>query len=540
MERSSLSGNFWPEDGINQGRERFRSRDVIKNITFEAGDKGSYVNKDRAGKIIILDRNSVNPMVTAIIERGGSLDVEVLRDTKPDQSRGGAILVKFAQLSKMPDDPEAGKAPPPEGAIEIDEERGVVHILDSVVPLNPDLDPARTAYARSRFEGSYTLDKRTVGAIQTIGEAFATGQPCLLEGETAVSKTSAIEFVAAQTGYEVARLNLNGQSDTSELVGKFVPNDEGAQLKFEELLHNFEILSPASQEILTRVKEEGRALTHLEAQKIATNENLRVSDWVWKNGLVVEAMIKGKVLILDEGNLAEAQVLERLNSVLENPGSVTLTENGGLVVRKLSDEEMKQYESGELRGVAPLHPNFRIFMTMNPAEYQGRSVMSPAFKDRWPLYHYVERPSESDYQDMLVHQVYGTQPEFVHEGTKYGGEQTETNFKRLSSKESGFAEEIPRLAKFHVKMEEMARNKAIGRSRREPYIFTRRGLIELVKYLEQKQYMDRKTGEVTTYQDVPDRIFKEAIHRFYINNMVDDDDRKKVADTLRAIGFTGF
>ena len=39
--------------------------------------------------------------------------------------------------------------------------------------------------------------------------------------------------------------------------------------------------------------------------------------WRWQDGLVVQAMKHGWWVLLDEVNLAEPQILERLNSVLE-------------------------------------------------------------------------------------------------------------------------------------------------------------------------------------------------------------------------------
>lgn len=38
------------------------------------------------------------------------------------------------------------------------------------------------------------------------------------------------------------------------------------------------------------------------------------------------------------------------------------------------------------RGGEPIHGDFRIFATMNPAEYAGRSVLSPAYRNRWRAY----------------------------------------------------------------------------------------------------------------------------------------------------------
>ena len=58
--------------------------------------------------------------------------------------------------------------------------------------------------------------------------------------------------------------------------------------------------------------------------------------WKWEDGPVVKAMLEGYWLILDELNLAEASVLEHLNSILERNPSLLLSEyNDRLIVVKI-------------------------------------------------------------------------------------------------------------------------------------------------------------------------------------------------------------
>src|SRR5262249_45468178 len=89
-----------------------------------------------------------------------------------------------------------------------------------------------------------------------------------------------------------------------------------------------------------------------------------VSQWRWQDGPVVTALKRGWWVLLDEVNLAEPQILERLNSVLERDPMLVLTEHD---------------HSAFGPGGQPIHPDFRLFATMNPAEYSGRSVLSPAY-----------------------------------------------------------------------------------------------------------------------------------------------------------------
>jgi midasin len=86
----------------------------------------------------------------------------------------------------------------------------------------------------------------------------------------------------------------------------------------------------------------------------------------WHDGPLVQAMRNGDLLLIDEINLAEDAVLERLNSVLEPERQLVLAEKGGKVVE-----------------VITAHPNFRIVCTMNPGGDVGKKELSPALRNRF-------------------------------------------------------------------------------------------------------------------------------------------------------------
>ena len=88
----------------------------------------------------------------------------------------------------------------------------------------------------------------------------------------------------------------------------------------------------------------------------------------WQDGPLVTAMKEGDMFVLDEINLAEDAVIERLNSVLESGREITLAEKGGLTV---SSEKI----------VA--HPNFKFLATMNPGGDFGKRELSPALRSRF-------------------------------------------------------------------------------------------------------------------------------------------------------------
>jgi MoxR-like ATPase len=477
----------------------------------EVSGKTLFRSSDLSRKMAELEPHSkIRP------KTGVKYDVVVIEDTNPSNPTKGKYVVKIVGEDGVPiaenaPELETSKFPRP---IEIDRERGFVLILETEVPYNPKGGPL---VPRPENFTHFTLDARTLRTLDKIATAVELAQPCLLEGGTAASKTSAIEYMAMVTNREVIRMNMSGQTDTSELIGKYVPNDGSLQIALEEMLRYPESLTPSSREILDRVSHEGRTPTLVEWQKIAANEGLRVPEWIWKDGAVPQAMKEGKWLILDELTLAEPQVRERLNPVLEKNPSLTLTENGG-------------YKIGP-GGQAPVSKGFGMFGTTNPADFTGRNPMSPAEKDRWTSYLYVESPSEADYVAMMHLMVYGEQPEVEIRGQKYQAPHQAPLFLKLN-RLPGMTTFIQNLAKFESMVEGLAEKREIGRSRKEKYVFTRRGLIEFLNFLENKTVISRLTRERVTISDLPNLIALRAIEYFFLDKIVDKTDRTKVENAL--------
>ena len=196
----------------------------------------------------------------------------------------------------------------------------------------------------------------------------------MLEGETATAKTTAILWLAQLARHTAVRVHLSGHTDTGELVGRYVPSTRSGSN------------SPA---------------------------------WEFAEGYIPKALREGWWVILDEVNLAESQVLERLNPVLEMPPTLVLTEHDG---RRFGPN-----------GDTPVSENFRIFGTMNPSEYAGRATLSPAFRDRWGLWGHVSKPSEPELLDMLRHLVTGENPAFVWEGVRWIPQATEPLYPELEN-----------------------------------------------------------------------------------------------------------
>jgi midasin len=100
-------------------------------------------------------------------------------------------------------------------------------------------------------------------------------------------------------------------------------------------------------------------------------------------GTLVRALREGHWLLLDEMNLASAETLERVAAVLEEGGSIALTERG------------------EADALAR-HPDFRIFGAMNPPTDFGKKELPPGIRTRFTELYVEPLSSEEDLQLVVL------------------------------------------------------------------------------------------------------------------------------------------
>ncbi len=524
------------------------SEKIIENVVFVKREMKKdrsvlYLSSDPSGarKIIQLDKSSALP------EEGKPYRVRVILDTKPENLHSGKYFVEIIEpdieadlLQDVPvvsKEQEVRELP---SVVEINEVARRVYIGETPVTMadtRGQLTPSR-----AKFE-YYTLDERTLAVVEFIAQSVQLKQSCLLTGETATSKTSAIEYLASLSGHEVVRMNLAGQTDTSELIGKYVPNDGQLQIQFEQLLKDTTLLSSASREILERITREieetgmSRGLTKLEAERIATNENLAVADWRWQDGKVPEAMKRGAWLILDEVNLADPSVRERLNSVLERSPSLVISEHLGEMISYASPFET---HDGERK--ISIRDGFHVFGTQNPAEYGARKPMSEAEKRRWLRRMSVPLPDADQYLLMLRHMIYGERPTIYSDSEKknikyVGGKQQADRFLKLREIPN-MRDFIQRIAKFHATLAMLASTNQLSRGKKEKEIFTRACLEAFFDYLEEVELVDRswRPPRIVSFKTDPSTILLKALEQYYVGKFGNNDDRAKVMDQLIARG----
>jgi MoxR-like ATPase len=367
----------------------------------------------------------------------------------------------------------------------------------------------------SQFE-HLCMDRPFLETLRAVAFGVLYGIPVALEGDTAASKTSAVLYLAHLLGQPVVRLNLNGHTDASELVGRYVPADSTELIDWAVISPDTQWLTTTSRKLLETAAMEERQLSRLEQLGLIGREKIPVTGWRFQEGYLPQAMRHGWWILLDEMNLAETQVLERLNCALENPPGLVLTEGSGIV-----------FGNG---GDVPVHPAFRMLATMNPAEYAGRAVMSQAFADRWGMWHQAAVPGEREIEQMLLRLVFGDHPRVLFGGRGYKAEKSAAIYPELQAV-PGITSLLQRVAVFHHGIFKAAggggATPSIGRLKKERYSFSRRILLNFVRYTAERI---RTTGATS------EALLTEALQNLYVARIREEADRKAVNNILRAGG----
>ncbi|KAK3283483.1 hypothetical protein CYMTET_8818 [Cymbomonas tetramitiformis] len=226
------------------------------------------------------------------------------------------------------------------------EERQVVHqVLEKVLKVKVDVEsiyqqwgeatwveiqerqevqePSQaTAEAEAAIHGlAWTPSLRRLCAL--VRRCLDNQENVLLVGETGCGKTSVCQVLALLRAQRLRILNCHQHTETADFLGGYRPTRE-------------------------RERREG------------------APPFTWEDGPLVKAMREGDLMLVDELNLAEDSVLERLNSVLEPHALLVLAEKGGAEVE-------------EVYGVE----GFRVLATMNPGGDFGKKELSPALRNRF-------------------------------------------------------------------------------------------------------------------------------------------------------------
>ncbi|KAJ2862548.1 AAA ATPase midasin [Coemansia aciculifera] len=218
-------------------------------------------------------------------------------------------------------------------------------------------------------------------------------EPVLLVGETGCGKTTVCQMLAHAMHRQLHVINCHQNTESSDILGGQRP------------VRNRNALLASARQILITVIGDGAppvdspdALRQAVAAWVATNpgaqatvdehvEQLEAASemlarsqdlFAWHDGPLVQAMKQGDVFLMDELNLADDSVLERLNSVLEPSRTLVLAEQTGASTLTASD-------------------GFEFVATMNPGGDYGKRELSPALRNRFTE---LWAPTTTDPEDL--------------------------------------------------------------------------------------------------------------------------------------------
>ncbi|KAI7849614.1 P-loop containing nucleoside triphosphate hydrolase protein [Circinella umbellata] len=257
--------------------------------------------------------------------------------------------------------------------------------------------------------------------LEALMKCVESGWMAIVTGPSASGKTSLVRLLSRLTGNRLQEFAMNNSVDTMELLGGFEQvdlnrhrqvvmdalerltsrltrallmtqqeeslqhvrnlNDVWFTLKTQQhmlsqevvanqqqldyaLLENIvEQLNQASQRVdpdaMTEIKsmvEAAKTLQQLEKSSVA-------GKFEWIDGLLIHALEQGHWLLIDNANLCNPSVLDRLNPLFENDGVLMVNERGLI--------------DGQVKVIKP-HPNFRMFMTVDP----NNGELSRAMRNR--------------------------------------------------------------------------------------------------------------------------------------------------------------
>ncbi|EZF71748.1 hypothetical protein H105_06009 [Trichophyton soudanense CBS 452.61] len=230
---------------------------------------------------------------------------------------------------------------------------------------------------------------RSLHLVESMMLCIENAWPCLLVGPSGCGKTSSIRRLAALSGAKLVELALNSDTDAMDLIGGFEQRDSHRQylsfaselirlLRYHivialsqaedssaalgpELMQLYQMTMHSSfspQELLGPLSKLAQHHSDTifqdileQCKQICVDEAAGETGFEWTEGILIHAMKQGSWVVLDNANLCNATVLDRLNSLLEPNGCLIVNE------RKSPD--------GLAQVITP-HPDFRLFLTVDP------------------------------------------------------------------------------------------------------------------------------------------------------------------------------
>lgn len=268
--------------------------------------------------------------------------------------------------------------------------------------------------------------KMQLSALESLGDCISQSWLAILTGPKISGKTNIVRTLANASGNVLWEVSVNSSTDTMDILGSFEQVDTRRRLlalidDMVELLKqdirtiqgsrtspNYrsqlsmlrDSCEQGSLHDLPMVADKVAALAYLLQEsrsntatyygevcselKCIASSNSDVGQFEWVDGPLIRAMKTGHWLLLDGANLCGPSVLDRLNSLCESDGSLTLSERG--------------FVHGNVQCLKP-HPNFRLFMSVDP--HYGE--LSRAMRNRGIEIALISGPLADDHVLMQAH-----------------------------------------------------------------------------------------------------------------------------------------
>ncbi|BFZ54413.1 AAA ATPase midasin [Savitreella phatthalungensis] len=234
-----------------------------------------------------------------------------------------------------------------------------------------------------------------VGMAESIMFSVQLAWPVLLAGPSASGKSTLIRSLAGLLGRNLVEISMNQDMDSSDLLGSFEQTDftrryhrhiqdlrdlirPDARLEHTGLMERLATRSdePETLQLIRRLAPQlSSKIDAAEALLPQLAQQSRGS-FEWVEGALVRAVKTGSWLVLDNANRCPASVLDRLNSLLEPAGRLTINE--------------RVDGDGNPLVIEP-HPAFRLFLTSNPVNGELSRAMRNRCVELW-----IDRPESFD------------------------------------------------------------------------------------------------------------------------------------------------
>lgn len=239
-------------------------------------------------------------------------------------------------------------------------------------------------------EPSMRILPRDLHILESLILCIDNSWPSILVGMAGCGKTTLIRKLATINGAALEELALSADTDTMDLIGGFeqidhrrevssfvrdvelflqtqiinsfaigdVPDAIGSAL---HICEHFNCAETSLETVITSLSDLCNSYPASELQDFLTraqslwsimnqSDKMKVG-FEWTEGVLTRAVQNGHWVVLDNANLCNPSVLDRLNSLTEPNGTLILNE--------------QRTEDGLARIITP-HPNFRLFLTMDP------------------------------------------------------------------------------------------------------------------------------------------------------------------------------